>query len=46
MISVFVSRACDKCMEWYHGDCVGINNKKAAKKIESWYCPKCLGELF
>lgn len=31
-------------MEWYHGDCVGVENKKAAKKIEVWYCPICLGE--
>ncbi|XP_065673392.1 CXXC-type zinc finger protein 1-like [Hydra vulgaris] len=34
--------ACDKCMEWLHGDCVNIENKRAARKIEEWYCQQCL----
>ncbi|XP_004207256.1 CXXC-type zinc finger protein 1 isoform X1 [Hydra vulgaris] len=34
--------ACDKCMEWFHGDCVNIENKRAARKIEEWYCQQCL----
>lgn len=36
--------ACDNCMEWFHGDCVGVENKRAAKKIKEWYCQRCLEE--
>ncbi|KYQ88552.1 PHD zinc finger-containing protein [Tieghemostelium lacteum] len=32
--------ACDKCDEWYHGECVNISEKDA-KKIKSYLCIKC-----
>lgn len=36
--------ACDQCLDWYHGKCVGIT-KKMGKDMESvgneWRCPKC-----
>eukprot|EP01132_Coremiostelium_polycephalum_P005543 gene5543-6902_t len=32
--------ACDKCDEWYHGECVNISEKDA-KKIKSYVCIKC-----
>lgn len=35
---------CDKCLEWFHGKCVGIT-KSIGKDIEQrgseWICPKC-----
>lgn len=33
---------CEKCDEWYHGDCVGINQKKS-KTIKNYYCDACIG---
>uniref|UniRef100_A0A1I8IEC7 Reverse transcriptase domain-containing protein n=1 Tax=Macrostomum lignano TaxID=282301 RepID=A0A1I8IEC7_9PLAT len=33
--------ACDKCEEWYHGDCIGVSSKDAAA-INKFYCSKCL----
>ncbi|GAM25001.1 hypothetical protein SAMD00019534_081760 [Acytostelium subglobosum LB1] len=32
--------ACDKCDEWYHGECVNISEKDA-KKIDRYVCMKC-----
>ncbi|XP_066913903.1 CXXC-type zinc finger protein 1-like [Clytia hemisphaerica] len=32
--------ACDKCGEWFHGDCIGLK-KKHAKKIKDWFCNGC-----
>ena len=34
---------CDKCDEWFHGRCVGIN-KEYGNKLDSWLCPGCKGE--
>lgn len=34
---------CDKCEEWFHGRCVGIN-KEYGNKLDSWLCPSCKGE--
>jgi len=31
---------CDECDEWYHGSCVGVNQKEA-KKIGRYVCPRC-----
>ncbi|EFP02159.1 hypothetical protein CRE_24962 [Caenorhabditis remanei] len=34
---------CDMCARWYHGDCVGVNEKIAAK-FENWTCEQCIEE--
>uniref|UniRef100_V9KTH7 CXXC-type zinc finger protein 1 n=1 Tax=Callorhinchus milii TaxID=7868 RepID=V9KTH7_CALMI len=31
---------CDKCNEWFHGDCIHIT-EKMAKGIRQWYCVQC-----
>ncbi|KAJ8257772.1 hypothetical protein GJAV_G00189530 [Gymnothorax javanicus] len=31
---------CDKCNEWFHGDCINVT-EKMAKAIREWYCLKC-----
>ncbi|XP_073976094.1 CXXC-type zinc finger protein 1-like isoform X2 [Rhodnius prolixus] len=31
---------CDACEEWYHGDCIGINQKEA-KHIKRYFCDRC-----
>nr|XP_032819408.1 CXXC-type zinc finger protein 1 isoform X2 [Petromyzon marinus] len=31
---------CDKCNEWFHGDCIDIT-QKIAKAIKQWYCDMC-----
>jgi hypothetical protein len=36
---------CDKCMDWYHGDCVGLtkeDGKLLEKNDEKYICPECL----
>ncbi|KAL9959895.1 hypothetical protein ACROYT_G033268 [Oculina patagonica] len=32
---------CDKCDEWFHGECIGIT-KLEAKEIKQYYCRPCL----
>ena len=32
--------ACEKCDEWYHGRCVGIN-KRAGDKLLTYVCLRC-----
>ncbi|KXJ20045.1 CXXC-type zinc finger protein 1 [Exaiptasia diaphana] len=32
---------CDKCDEWFHGDCIGIT-KDEAQTIRHFYCKTCL----
>jgi hypothetical protein len=34
---------CDKCENWFHGRCVGID-KDTGNNLESWHCPMCNGE--
>ena len=34
---------CDKCKEWYHGRCVGIEEKQS-QYIEIYYCQECCKE--
>nr|CAB3226119.1 nucleosome-remodeling factor subunit NURF301 [Phallusia mammillata] len=34
---------CDLCMNWFHGSCVGISEKKA-KAMETWVCQDCAKE--
>ena len=31
---------CDKCDQWYHWQCVGINIPP--KDEDSWFCPQCI----
>lgn len=31
---------CDRCKEWYHGNCIGITKRKA-KSIENYICDAC-----
>jgi len=31
----------DGCLEWYHGDCVGVNEKKVP---HVWNCPHCVAK--
>ena len=38
--------ACDRCTEWYHGDCVGVTKargRQIEKKGINWICPVCSG---
>ncbi|CAL8086150.1 unnamed protein product [Calicophoron daubneyi] len=32
--------ACDRCEEWYHGDCINVTPKQA-EQIKTFYCPDC-----
>ncbi|KAK8745182.1 hypothetical protein OTU49_000502 [Cherax quadricarinatus] len=31
---------CDKCEEWYHGDCINVTETEA-NKIKKFFCQKC-----
>ncbi|KAL1918751.1 uncharacterized protein VTP21DRAFT_2773 [Calcarisporiella thermophila] len=31
---------CDKCDEWYHGQCVGVT-KRQSKEMDVWHCFNC-----
>ncbi|XP_069987647.1 CXXC-type zinc finger protein 1 [Penaeus vannamei] len=31
---------CDKCEEWYHGDCINVTESEA-NKIKKFFCEKC-----
>ncbi|MBN3319405.1 CXXC1 protein, partial [Atractosteus spatula] len=31
---------CDRCNEWFHGNCINVT-EKMAKAIREWYCGKC-----
>ncbi|KAK4329393.1 hypothetical protein Pmani_000248 [Petrolisthes manimaculis] len=31
---------CDKCEEWYHGDCINVTETEA-NKIKKFFCKKC-----
>jgi len=39
---------CDFCDEWYHPECIGVDEKEALQltKNQSWKCPKCIEEDF
>ncbi|PAA81142.1 hypothetical protein BOX15_Mlig025553g1, partial [Macrostomum lignano] len=32
---------CDKCEEWFHGDCIGVTPKQA-DAMRNYYCRRCL----
>lgn len=37
---------CDRCEEWYHGDCVGISRKRGKQmetQNEEYICSQCKG---
>jgi len=34
---------CDKCDEWFHGECVGIKEEETGPST-TFYCPKCRGD--
>lgn len=34
---------CDACEEWYHGDCIGVNEKES-KLIQRYFCNRCQTE--
>ena len=36
-------RGCDHCEEWYHGDCINVNEREA-KYIKKYYCKICIGK--
>lgn len=36
----FSLTGCDKCEEWYHGDCVNVT-EKSSKYIKRYYCKRC-----
>ena len=40
MIFQLLYSACDKCEEWFHGDCVKVSEKES-KYIKSYFCKKC-----
>ena len=35
--TIFSCRSCDKCYEWFHGDCIGITERDA-KNIRKYFC--------
>ena len=35
-----LTRGCDHCEEWYHGDCINVNERDA-KYIKQYYCKIC-----
>ncbi|KAK7102595.1 transcription initiation factor TFIID subunit 3-like [Littorina saxatilis] len=34
---------CDKCDDWYHWVCVGINSEPPEEEL--WFCPRCKSKL-
>lgn len=35
---------CDRCEDWFHGNCVGISwqkGRKLEKLKKEWICPNC-----
>ena len=32
--------SCDYCEDWFHGNCIGIN-EKGAEGVEKYKCPNC-----
>ena len=32
--------ACDKCEEWFHGECINVKESEAGN-IKYYYCPQC-----
>ena len=46
MFFIFLCRfyiGCDRCQDWFHGECVGIS-KLEADSIEMYVCPNCQKE--
>ncbi|XP_066285028.1 CXXC-type zinc finger protein 1-like isoform X2 [Branchiostoma lanceolatum] len=34
---------CEKCDEWFHGDCIQVS-QEMARTIKQWYCTPCMGK--
>ena len=34
---------CDTCHNWFHGDCIGIQ-ESSVEEVDSWVCDKCKSE--
>lgn len=32
---------CDKCENWFHGDCAGLTRKAVGDQLQSWLCLTC-----
>jgi hypothetical protein len=32
--------ACDRCDDWFHGECIGINEKES-EFVDLYFCTKC-----
>ncbi|KAI8084522.1 uncharacterized protein BX664DRAFT_283144 [Halteromyces radiatus] len=32
--------ACDRCEKWFHGDCIGIDEKQG-EAVDLYFCPSC-----
>jgi hypothetical protein len=31
---------CESCNDWFHGHCVGVDEKQADTLV-AWHCPRC-----
>jgi COMPASS component SPP1 len=36
--------ACDRCEDWFHGDCVGMDKYTGENLVQRYICPKCYEE--
>lgn len=37
--------ACDRCDDWFHGECIGIN-EKGSEFVDLYFCTKCSKSKF
>ncbi|KAK4157026.1 Set1 complex component spp1 [Chaetomidium leptoderma] len=33
--------ACDRCEDWYHGECIGMDKHTGEKLVQKYICPHC-----
>ncbi len=36
--------ACDKCEDWFHGDCIGMDKYTGENLVQKYICPSCSDE--